>query len=93
MDQPWIKMSPFVYSEKLEFIVTAKNWIQNGNTYSRCYQMYNGGIRVTFPDDQTLYGTSFIVQWYFQNWCVQTKPSGHFFLSKGHPKSYIENQL
>ena len=51
------KMSPFFFSDKLEFIVTANNWIRNGNTRSRCYRMHNGGIRVTFSGDQTLYGS------------------------------------
>ena len=51
------KMSPFFFTEKLEFTVTANNWIRNGNTRSRCYRLRNGGIRVTFSGDQTLYGT------------------------------------
>ena len=50
------KMGPFISSEKADYVVTANNWIQNGKTRSRCYQVRAGGIRVTFSDDQTLYG-------------------------------------
>ena len=50
-------MSPFIFYEEAEYVVTANNWIQNGNTRSRCYQVHNGGIRVTFSGVQTLFGS------------------------------------
>ena len=51
------KMGPFMSSEDANYVVTANNWIRNGNTRSRCYQVRTGGFRVTFSGDQTLYGT------------------------------------
>ena len=50
-------MSPFFLSNNINYIVTANNWIRNGNTRSTCYKMRDGGIRVTFQADQTLYGS------------------------------------
>ena len=50
-------MSPFNTSEDINFLVTANNWIRNGNTHSNCYKLHDGGIRVTFSGDQTLYGS------------------------------------
>ena len=51
------KMSPFFLSKDLNYIVTANNWIRNGNTRSTCYEIQDGGIAVTFSGDQTLYGS------------------------------------
>ena len=36
--------------------VTLNRWIATGNTRSRCFNLSNGGIRVTFTGDQPLYG-------------------------------------
>ena len=51
------KMGPYISPEKAEYLVTANNWIRNGNTRSRCYKVRTGGMRVTFSGDQTLYGS------------------------------------
>lgn len=37
--------------------VTLNRWIATGDTQSRCFNLFNGGIRVTFTGDQPLYGT------------------------------------
>ena len=51
------KMSPFVLSKDINYVVTANSWIRNGNTRSKCYKMGDGGITVTFSGDRTLYGS------------------------------------
>ena len=51
------KMSPFLFSTNINYIVTANNWIRNGNTRLTCYKVRDGGILVTFSDDQTLHGS------------------------------------
>ena len=52
------KMSPFFFSpDKYDFIVTDSRWVQTGNTYSSCYSIREGGLRVTFSGDQILYGS------------------------------------
>ena len=50
-------MSPTIQSKDINYVVTANNWIQNGDTHSTCYPICVGGFRVTFSDNQTLYGT------------------------------------
>ena len=50
------KMSPFYFTKDLNFVVTANNWIRNGNTRSSCYKVLDGGIAVTFSDNLTLHG-------------------------------------
>ena len=37
--------------------MTDSRWVQTGNTYSSCYFIHDGGLRVTFSGDQTLYGS------------------------------------
>ena len=41
-------MRSFDLSNHTNYIVTANNWIQTGNTHSTCYKMLDGRIRVTF---------------------------------------------
>ena len=50
-------MTPAIQSKDLNFLVTANNWIRNGNTHSTCYPIQDGGLGVSFSDNQTLYGT------------------------------------
>ena len=52
-------MSPFFFQspDKINFILTDSHWVQTGNTYSSCYFIHDGGLRVTFSGDQTLYGS------------------------------------
>ena len=50
------KMYPAIVHENLNFIATANNWIRNGNTRSRCYHIYDGGIVVRFLNHTTLHG-------------------------------------
>ena len=50
-------MGPFVLSEEANYVVTTNNWIRNGNTRSTCYKIHDGGFRVSFSADQTLYGS------------------------------------
>ena len=49
-------LTPSIQSKDLNFLVTANNWIRNGNTHSTCYPIQEGGFRVTFSGNQTLYG-------------------------------------
>ena len=50
-------MGPFMLSEEANYVVTTNNWIRNGNTRSTCYKIRDGGFRVRFSADQTLYGS------------------------------------
>ena len=50
------KMYPFIVHDNINFIATANNWIRNGNTRSRCYRIYDGGIIVRFLNYTTLHG-------------------------------------
>ena len=49
-------MYPFILRKEINYIATANNWIRNGNTRSRCYRIYDGGISVAFLNYTTLYG-------------------------------------
>ena len=51
------KLSPFEMTDNVEYLVTVNNWIRTGSTRSNCYQIRDGGFRVTFSADQTLRGT------------------------------------
>ena len=49
-------MFPAVTHKDVNYIATANNWIRNGNTRSRCYRIYEGGITVHVLNYTTLYG-------------------------------------
>ena len=49
-------LSPFRLVD-VDYLVTVNNWIRTGITRSNCYQIRDGGFRVTFSADQTLRGT------------------------------------
>ena len=50
-------MYPVVLHENINYIATANSWIRNGNTRSRCYRIYDGGIAVTLLNYTTLHGS------------------------------------
>ena len=50
-------MSPFILLDHIKFFVTMNDWIRTGNTRSTCYRIQDGGFRVTFLADRTLYGS------------------------------------
>ena len=49
-------MYTFVLRKDINYIATANSWIRNGNTRSRCYRIYDGGIAVRFLNYTTLHG-------------------------------------
>ena len=51
------RLSPFIFADDIDYLVTLNNWIQTGNTRSTCYRVHDGGFRVTFSDDQVLHGS------------------------------------
>ena len=53
------KMSPYMISPDIvsNYVVTDNRWIRTGSTYSSCYHKNDGGFRVTFSSEQTLYGS------------------------------------
>ena len=53
------KMHPVMISHDIvnNYVVTDNHWIRTGNTYSSCYHKNDGGFRVSFLSEQTLYGS------------------------------------
>ena len=51
------KMDPFILADNINYVITTNTWIRNGNTRSTCYKNRDGGFRVTFSANQTLYGS------------------------------------
>ena len=49
-------MFPYAIREDVNYIATSNRWIRNGNTQSRCYRVYEGGIAVILLNNTTLYG-------------------------------------
>ena len=49
-------MHPYALRKDVNNIATANSWIRNGNTRSRCYRIYEGGIVVSLLNDTTLHG-------------------------------------
>ena len=49
-------MFPDVICKDVNYIATANNWIRNGNTQSRYYRIYDGGIVVSLLKNTTLHG-------------------------------------
>ena len=50
-------MITYALNDNIEYFVTVNNWIRRGNTRSDCYRMRDGGFRVSFPANTTLYGS------------------------------------
>ena len=51
------KMSPFVVSDEVDYIVSLNSWIRSGSTRSSCYRIRDGGFIVSFEGPQSLYGS------------------------------------
>ena len=51
------QLNPFFLSKEIKYTVTSNNWIRTGSTRSSCYTLDDGGFRVHFLGDQTLYGS------------------------------------
>ena len=51
------KMSPFILPPDIDYIVTDNHWVRTGNARSSCYHIRDGGFRVIFSSEQTLYGS------------------------------------
>ena len=50
-------MSPFYFTEELEFVAITNDWICTGSTRSTCNRILRGGFWVRFSGEQTLYGS------------------------------------
>ena len=50
------RMSPFKLADHINYLVTLNNWIETGNTHSKCYRILDGGFRVTFSTTQNVRG-------------------------------------
>jgi hypothetical protein len=50
-------MSPYRFTDDIEYPVILNNWIQSGRTRSTCYNIRDGGFTVTFSGDQGLHGS------------------------------------
>ena len=51
------RMAPYMLSNEHKMYANTNNWIRTGSTRTTCNRMFQGGFRVTFSGDQTLYGS------------------------------------